>query len=1344
MRYFIRKIAIRIALAPLLLAITSRLLISSQTVLQTFTVTESFGVAYQDQIIAFDYPDTSLLDHSKTCVIGPDGTTQVPYQVLSTGKIAVRASLHPHQTLSWQLLAGCAPSAQPYSDQVTLTTRDPYIEVRNGLTGVRVLHSTGQTRSVRIASVVIGSRGALITTATNHDLETINDDNSGNAAPSALGTARLAVTISGVSGACRAINGTHYLLAPDYWSPSHNQVTVEGVTGPACSDKTGGTITVSQTDLAPIQGIQLKDGTWTANGPNKLMTFNTYGKFNNLPLNATSVQTEIVESGPLEIVLKVSYSYIPFAQAVQYTSTTMKRACMKAADGALPPCTLPQQPGYYASTITLQAGQPSILIEDDTNKDFTYSLNVYGSIRPDQGRYSSYSASTAPAFGYEPGKPSVSCTGTTSSGTFHDCYRDFSYTSAVTPATPAMLPWNCGSEANTGWYWMIYNKEATNQNAPIIGAYMGRASRAIGTQYTGVAPYFLPDDGTGTHAAGIQFITVRRSNDNTFSSSSRINWAIFVGNTSDLGSPFQITTIQRQFNLHGGFNLDKVYRYVLDYPDPPSGYGSLFGQSSLAQTLLQELRAPEKQGTSLNSYLSTVDPAERPLIGMIADASGATSHKAVVNASALALDMLDTLVNKAGIYDPTYHYWHGGFIMSQELPVLYGALADPTLSAPDRAATKAILALFSYILWDNDFVPIDSQTNNSMGTANMPIQQNGYRQEFALAIPRHPYMEQVGGTVINSTTAALESRVSPTGASDANPHYTADDVLPTVFNILQLQADNIDIVPNEPRMARLAELVMQFSTPPEVRFGMPISQNNAVSVPRKAVEEGNGSTEGEDTPGVLATAFAPSNPDLSARLLGTWIAQGQPYSQYFDNELLIINRSGAAMDPGLGSDNFPGYMSVLRDGWGTPEEGAVWIWNGDWLFDHRNADQGGVVAYALGAPLSLEWSSFYSPTASASNMMSMVVTDDHYPTRWNQDNQPTSAGGQTSSGWISSSNDLFASFPDSSATNAKMVGTDGLVWERRVFLITPDINLPLVVIQDQFSGANASQGKTMSLNLMATGLVQTPAGPIQPPIRLNTSVDGSENAYPSVSATHLLPAGVNHFQFVGQSWTQHPTKGIDWDLYTVSDEDQQFVIGDWGHVWSPSVEQKQFKFANGKNYSESQYILRVHGNQDFETVLLPYRKGTDRSAVTVQQQNEGNLVIRQGLETVNVGANFYSFEDSTKKIVTSYSNETISIDGIIISGGPTEIAIQGSTAVVNFGGSTGIRTFQIPGSWVSCDASAVGASFDYYYEASHPVSIILNRAGSGIKSCGSAAAPAETTAITSPGSSKPNSLNDPA
>ena len=131
-------------------------------VLQTFSVTETFGITHPDQIIDFDYPVTGL-DPNTICLLGPDGVTQVPFQVLSSNRIAVRTSLPAYATKNWQLMSGCVPNAPSYADQVTMDTSIPdYYRLSNGLTGVRVFRSHGGTRAVPIASVAVSGNIARL------------------------------------------------------------------------------------------------------------------------------------------------------------------------------------------------------------------------------------------------------------------------------------------------------------------------------------------------------------------------------------------------------------------------------------------------------------------------------------------------------------------------------------------------------------------------------------------------------------------------------------------------------------------------------------------------------------------------------------------------------------------------------------------------------------------------------------------------------------------------------------------------------------------------------------------------------------------------------------------------------------------------------------------------------------------------------------------------------------------------------------------------------------------------------------------------------------------------------
>ena len=59
---------------------------------ETFSIHEIFGVAHPPQIIDFDF--SKRIDTARSLMIGPGGT-EVPFQLLHDGKIAVEAALPP-------------------------------------------------------------------------------------------------------------------------------------------------------------------------------------------------------------------------------------------------------------------------------------------------------------------------------------------------------------------------------------------------------------------------------------------------------------------------------------------------------------------------------------------------------------------------------------------------------------------------------------------------------------------------------------------------------------------------------------------------------------------------------------------------------------------------------------------------------------------------------------------------------------------------------------------------------------------------------------------------------------------------------------------------------------------------------------------------------------------------------------------------------------------------------------------------------------------------------------------------------------------------------------------------
>src|SRR5262249_36216637 len=152
----------------------------------------------------------------------------------------------------------------------------------------------------------------------------------------------------------------------------------------------------------------------------------------------------------------------------------------------------------------------------------------------------------------------------------------------------------------------------------------------------------------------------------------RYAWAIWVGTKgADLGLPDTTQNIGKQMNLHNGFNLNKIYRYILTFADPARGYGGMWNDTSVVQGVIAKLRSYNRTSPYTNPYLGylyNAAPGARGLYDMWVDPSGVKTHAAVVGASTLAQNFLNTMVNGEGIYNFHYQYWMGAVQLNRTVP----------------------------------------------------------------------------------------------------------------------------------------------------------------------------------------------------------------------------------------------------------------------------------------------------------------------------------------------------------------------------------------------------------------------------------------------------------------------------------------------------------------------------------------------------------------------------------------------------------------------------------------------------------------------------------------------------
>jgi hypothetical protein len=546
----------------------------------------------------------------------------------------------------------------------------------------------------------------------------------------------------------------------------------------------------------------------------------------------------------------------------------------------------------------------------------------------------------------------------------------------------------------------------------------------------------------------------------------------------------------------------------------------------------------------------------------------------------------------------------------------------------------------------------------------MPVQQQSYRDLYAMMLATHPAMTQRAAEVPKRLAAMLHGTINQAGSHMASMHYVGASNGPLMSAMQQLKQTGLgDLFAADDRMARFGEFYLNALTPPEVRFGKV----------RKLIAVGDGSTEGTEAFGQLATALAGTKPRLAARLMDAWRQNGRVHSSFHGTTFVKIDEDLPDRPAVLGSATFDGYYSVLRNGWGTPDETAAWVINGEFYQDHRHDDRGAVVIYALGAPLALDWGSTYSPHVPGSFLHNMVVPVSSLKHPWGQDSPPLSGG----SGWRGSRQEAFLAFGASAHAVSSFRQGEQITWTRSVTSIHPRADRPILVIRDSFAGPQAAAEKVATLCLAADGDAQTPAGKVTPAGR--THKGGPQGELPSAGEPFALPKGASRLQFTGQNWPAHPSKGIDWDLYVIADRDQQALIGNWAHCWHPGREASEFQRANGRAFEERQHILRVKGTGGFTMLLLPFRKGARPDA---KVELDGDVVaIAAGADVLRIAPSWWSLRAEGQTILAALDAQAASAGEVSVKGGPAEVAVRKDHVRITLHGPAGVRKIKLPGAW---------------------------------------------------------------
>jgi hypothetical protein len=205
---------------------------------------------------------------------------------------------------------------------------------------------------------------------------------------------------------------------------------------------------------------------------------------------------------------------------------------------------------------------------------------------------------------------------------------------------------------------------------------------------------------------------------------------------------------------------------------------------------------------------------------------------------------------------------------------------------------------------------------------------------------------------------------------------------------------------------------------------------------------------------------------------------------------------------------------------------------------------------------------------------------------------------------------------------ASTIRSGTATWKRDVTLVNVNPEVPVLLIHDTFTGADAEQAKVWTMNLTAEGAVETPIGQQTPLLNKHPVANYDPAHGPSVGPVFTLSPGVTRLGFTGAVLKAHPSGGIDFDVHCIAASPQQAHIGAWGCRENGAVEQNQ-------------YILRVRGAGPFTTVILPWCKGAKPKGMRVTADTDG-ITVTTDATTVQFTESGYTANHEGKTVNRRY------------------------------------------------------------------------------------------------------------
>jgi hypothetical protein len=923
--------------------------------------------------------------------------------------------------------------------------------------------------------------------------------------------------------------------------------------------------------LSPVVGIRTASGKWTGGGHYEMASAKPVG-----------LKTELLENGPVRLVARVTTTF--------------------------------DNGRHHSVNVTLVAGGPAIDLEEqfDVGPDEKYQFKPYKEDRDELAWewWSWYGDSTdmakdghpnnwvftlnSPEFAPRVARLSNSDRATDPSKADQGNGYDLTYAKPRLEVFVEPIYW--WRPDGVAWFAACSSREA---NADVIGVCANRARDWRN-------PNVLPVDNITlrTRANSLRVISQpggKLAVQCPIGLGSR-SWTVRTSNWAESFAPVdQAATVLTAENVRKDFALDRARQWITDWP-MNFDYPRLFIKPSERAAYYARLKGHGcgSPGIPLNDFLSAQDAAQAQRL----------YDSALANADKMINGYFENGVN--GYPGWMLGYWHG-IVVAAEMDNLLGS----SHCTPEMARTlKKKMAILTYLLTDPSNWP-DKQINYGWGSMNMPVGRWGGLVVMASSISDHPLARQWLRDADRYFKMLLQTEFAPDGTQISCPHYIGAASTSFYAWIALANSGLGPDVSQSPVLRNFARYYMQLMTPIDARWGL-----------RTLLNEGDTRPGSSPLPGILATLFRRTDPQLAGQLIQIWRDGGQDVTGGMGvPDALIIDADIKSVPPRLGPEVFPGFGAFLRYRQpGTPEEAYLAFVAGNFMIDHANTDQLAFQWYEKGMPLTLFTGDMYVPGA--------VTALSHNTLCWDvQPEGPPTPGKDQPGDWYHDHGVPWVEHKNRPRLH-KQIG-----WDERQQKITDTRGL--VTFASDTPGAALVEGQVdvkvlsevptrpdYSTAMMAQ--IASPSVPLQKPFTwtrrllyvkapeaagmnylvVRDDQGGFDEYVPSFSYWSLS----DDVELAGRESHFRGQLGVDTDLYVLAPAQVRLFKDAFTHNQCEPIVGHRHREKSGQAFSEKQVVCRIEGQKGsgFLVVVFPRKADEPRPAVTPWLDSRGLKIVWKG------------------------------------------------------------------------------------------------------------------------------------